>query len=183
MPPAAPLDILATELIGIGAPSLALILVWTLGLRFFRRFPLLLAFFSLGGTLLHELLHAGIGFLVRAKPVSLSILPSRTEEGWVFGYVSFTNLHVLNAAPVALAPLLMVPGGYWLLHAWMLPAYATGNILMWVVAGFTVASILYSSIPSITDFKIGAKSIIFYGIVVILLYYAFPRNWLDIVQF
>ncbi|MCC5610580.1 hypothetical protein LC612_28475 [Nostoc sp. CHAB 5834] len=177
MPNPSLLDFLVNELMAIGLPSLALIFGWALVLRFFRRFPLLLAFVSLGGTFIHEILHGAVGLLVRAKPISMSILPSRTDGGWVLGSVSFTNLHILNSAPVALAPLLMVPLGYWLLHAWMLPAYAAENILMWIVAGFTVASVLYSSIPSVTDCKIGAKSIIFYVFVVIFAYCAISSIW------
>ncbi len=88
-------------------PSLALaFLIWmvtTLHPLFFV--------FSAVGTLCHELAHFSVGLLLGAEPTGLSIIPRRTGRTWELGSVTFANLRWYNAAPAALAPLLvlMVP--------------------------------------------------------------------------
>jgi hypothetical protein len=64
--------------------------------------------FSVAGTLCHELAHFSVGLLLGAEPVGLSIVPRRTGRTWELGSVSFANLRWYNAAPAALAPLLVL---------------------------------------------------------------------------
>jgi hypothetical protein len=64
--------------------------------------------FSAVGTLCHELAHFSVGLLLGADPVGFSIIPRRTGRTWELGSVSFANLRWYNAAPAALAPLLVL---------------------------------------------------------------------------
>jgi hypothetical protein len=68
------------------------------------------AFFLLSfvGTLCHELAHFGVGLLTNAEPTRISLLPRRKGKTWELGSVTFSNLRWYNAAPVALAPLLIL---------------------------------------------------------------------------
>jgi hypothetical protein len=85
-------------------PSLALaFLIWMVT----SLHPLFFVF-SAAGTLCHELAHFSVGLLTGAEPTGLSILPRRTGRTWELGSVTFANLSWYNAAPAALAPLLVL---------------------------------------------------------------------------
>ena len=86
------------------APSLALaFLIWLLT----TRHPLFFVF-SVVGTLCHELAHFSVGLLLNAEPTGLSVVPRRHGRTWELGSVTFANLRWYNAAPAALAPLLVL---------------------------------------------------------------------------
>lgn len=90
-------------------PSLALAFLLWIGSRAHPFFFL----FTAAGTLCHELAHFSVGLLTNAEPVGLSILPRRLarsgkRQQWELGSVTFANLRWYNAAPAALAPLLVL---------------------------------------------------------------------------
>jgi hypothetical protein len=85
-------------------PSLALALLIRIAMA---AHPLFFVF-SVAGTLCHELAHFGVGLLLGAEPVGFSVVPRRTGRGWELGAVTFANLRWYNAAPAALAPLLVL---------------------------------------------------------------------------
>ena len=61
------------------------------------------------GTVVHELLHWIVGFLLNAQPVSMSLWPRRiSDRQWALGSVSFRNVRWYNAIFVGLAPLLAI---------------------------------------------------------------------------
>ncbi|MGH8853815.1 MAG: hypothetical protein ACREWI_06005 [Telluria sp.] len=69
--------------------------------------------FTAAGTLSHELAHFSVGLLTNAEPVGLSVFPKRIKKpgkghNWELGSVTFANLRWYNAAPAALAPLLVL---------------------------------------------------------------------------
>ncbi|QOY96380.1 hypothetical protein IM543_11475 [Massilia sp. UMI-21] len=72
--------------------------------------------FTAAGTLCHELAHFSVGLLTNAEPVGLSVIPKRIKQArgsgkghnWELGSVTFANLRWYNAAPSALAPLLVL---------------------------------------------------------------------------
>ena len=73
--------------------------------------------FTAAGTLCHELAHFSVGLLTNAEPVGLSVIPKRIKKArgsphgghnWELGSVTFANLRWYNAAPAALAPLLIL---------------------------------------------------------------------------
>ena len=64
--------------------------------------------FTAAGTLCHELAHFGAGLLTNAEPTNISLFPRRKGKVWELGSVTFANLRWYNAAPAALAPLLIL---------------------------------------------------------------------------
>lgn len=85
-------------------PSLALaVLIHALG----RRHDFFIVFY-LAGTVCHELAHFSVGLLTLAQPRSFSVIPRRKGNEWLLGEVEFANLRWYNAAPTALAPVLIL---------------------------------------------------------------------------
>jgi len=85
-------------------PSLALaFLIWMVT----RAHPAFFLF-SAVGTFCHEPAHFSVGLLLGAEPVGFTIIPRRNGRTWELGSVSFANLRWYNAAPAALAPLLIL---------------------------------------------------------------------------
>ncbi len=79
-----------------------------------RRWPPGYALLMWPGTLAHELLHYLAGALTGARPVSISLLPRRQQDGhWALGSVSFARLRWWNSVPVGLAPMALLPAGGW----------------------------------------------------------------------
>ena len=76
-----------------------------------RRWVLLYALLVLPGTVLHELAHWLVGLVTGARPGALHLVPVRQpgRSTWTLGAVGFRRVHWLNAVPVALAPLLLLP--------------------------------------------------------------------------
>lgn len=147
----------------IGLPTILIVLCWLEGLRRARRSAWGAALLSIVGTVLHEMAHLLVGALMLARPTSFSIFPKRTASGWVLGSVGFRNLNILNAGPVAFAPLLLA-GVTWAAYAfWAQPAFSAGNYLSWLLSGYVMAVSLFSSIPSATDIRLGARSGLLYG--------------------
>ncbi|MBK4737815.1 hypothetical protein [Noviherbaspirillum pedocola] len=109
------------------------------------------------GTFVHECLHLGVGGLLRAKPVGMSILPKPGAEGKIeLGSVSFANITWYNALPLAIAPLLGLPLAaaiaYWRVQdGW---AFQWLDVPLWIA----LASLLLGCWPSRTDWKISLKS-------------------------
>ncbi|MBF0138625.1 MAG: hypothetical protein HQL65_20550, partial [Magnetococcales bacterium] len=68
----------------------------------------LIGFVNFFGTVLHELAHYLVGWLLLARPGRLSLWPRQTAHGFVLGSVSFGNLRFFNTLPTTLAPLLLL---------------------------------------------------------------------------
>jgi hypothetical protein len=112
--------------------------------------------FTLAGTICHELAHFIAGFLVGARPASLTVVPRRHGRQWRLGAVALTRVRWWNAAPAALAPLalLAIP----LAAAWW--RTRSGFQFGWADAGlaFLLAPQFLSFWPSSSDWKIAARS-------------------------
>jgi hypothetical protein len=139
-------------------PSGILILAWLWLLNSVRHSSWTVALLSLVGTGMHEALHAGVGLVLLAKPVSFSLIPIRAGNRWTLGSVGFKNLNIWNAGPVTLAPLLMIWGAILLFNHWMEPVFLAGHYGQWLLAGYVTACALFSSIPSQADVRLGAGS-------------------------
>ncbi|MCD5364578.1 hypothetical protein LQT98_23165, partial [Chromobacterium aquaticum] len=70
---------------------------------------------SLPGTVLHELCHFLVGWLLRARPSRFSVWPRRNGRQLTLGQVGFSRLTWWNALPIGIAPLLLLPLGWGLL--------------------------------------------------------------------
>lgn len=134
---------------GVSVGHFLMFLAVGLCFRALRRLPWLYVAARLPGTFAHELLHFIVGFVLGAKPVSLSIRPRRTVAGrLVYGEVAFTRLRWWNEVPIGLAPLLLLPLAIWLFSlaclaapgAWISPVLM---ILVW--------ECLLSCVPSLRD--------------------------------
>jgi hypothetical protein len=69
--------------------------------------------FTLAGTICHELAHFFVGLLTGAAPTGLSIVPRKVIvrgrlSHWRLGSVTLSRVNWANAAPAALAPLLLL---------------------------------------------------------------------------
>jgi hypothetical protein len=133
-----------------------------------------MALMGLGGTWLHEMAHLLIGLFLWAKPVSFSIWPRRSGAHWVLGSVGFRNLNIFNSGPVAMAPLLLLGLGWFLVDYWMLKSLNAGDLVSWLFSGYAVACCLSACVPSTTDFKVGGISTILY---LFLVYTCFQLFW------
>lgn len=149
---------------GSGA-GLALVLAW-LGLMWYLRACIWrFALVGLAGTALHELMHLGVGLLLRARPTSLSLVPQKTaKDRWTLGSVQFERVTLWNAAPVAMAPLLMLPLGLGVLCWALAPAVVAGNWGLAAVLAYLSASCLSAWVPSRADFEMGGVSLGLYGL-------------------
>lgn len=64
--------------------------------------------FTVLGTICHELAHFLAGLLTGARPASFTVIPRRVGQHWELGSVMLTRVRWYNAAPAALAPLLVI---------------------------------------------------------------------------
>jgi hypothetical protein len=138
------------------APSLLLALVLR---RLSRRHPFFFLF-TLAGTVCHELAHFCVGFVTCARPVSFSVVPRRVAgkgvQGWQLGAVRLANLRWFNAAPVALAPFLVLAVPL-LLAGWRT---AGGWHFEWrdLAFAFLLAPQFLACWPSSADWKLAWRS-------------------------
>jgi hypothetical protein len=112
--------------------------------------------FTLAGTICHELAHFIAGFLTGARPASLTVIPKRQGQQWRLGAVALTRVRWWNAAPAALAPLVLLAiplaVGWWRTR--------NGLHFAWIDIGlaFLLAPQFLSFWPSSSDWKIAARS-------------------------
>jgi len=139
-----------------------LVLLWLGLMRALRRSMYLLALLGFCATVLHEACHWLVGLLLHARPAAVSLWPRRQGQRWILGSVSFRNLHLGNAAFVALAPLALFALGWQLALHWLLPAFQTRHYGQWLVAGYVVACCVHGAIPSQADLRAGGVSALLY---------------------
>ena len=116
------------------------------------------SFLLMFGTIVHELLHFVVGFLLNAKPRDISLWPEKTEDGYRLGYVSFVNLTWYNSVFVAMAPLLGLVGIFFYIDYRFAQhenyEFHTSDLLVWLA----MAQVMLSSWPSSQDFKVALGS-------------------------
>lgn len=117
--------------------------------------------FTAAGTLCHELAHFSVGLLTNAEPVGMNVFPRRIKRpkgghNWELGSVTFANLRWYNAAPAALAPLLvlLVPLGV----AWWRTRGGWTFEPVDLAIMFFLAPQFLSFWPSPVDWKLAARS-------------------------
>ena len=138
-------------------PSAALVLLLSIGSSAHPFFFL----FTAAGTLCHELAHFSVGLLTNAEPIGLSVIPRRIKKpgkghNWELGSVTFANLRWYNAAPAALAPLLVLglpfAVAWWRTrHGW---AFEPFDLLL----ALLLAPQFLSFWPSPVDWRLAARS-------------------------
>ncbi len=104
---------------------------------------------QLPGTILHEIAHATVAFLCQANPHDFNLLPKHEDGAWTLGSIRF-NVTSVNAASVALAPLLLIPAA-------IILTFITFKLrfgVAWFASCYVSAAMLLSSIPSKPDFLV-----------------------------
>lgn len=126
---------------------------------------------TFAGTVCHELAHLLVGLLVGARPRGISLLPRKVGGAggrvyWQLGSVTLSHLRWYNAAPAALAPLLLllVPLAVALWRTrgdWHFGAIDLGLALL-------LAPQWLSFWPSAPDWRIAARSWPYGGLLLVL---------------
>lgn len=124
------------------------------------------ALVNIPGTFLHETAHFIVGLFLNARPTSFNLFPKRSADGgYVMGNVGFKNLRFYNALPSAMAPLLLLPVGYFF-DQWLFSNFELnfGNYIFYVLLQ---SIIIENALPSSTDFRAGfgnVLGVVFYGL-------------------
>jgi hypothetical protein len=112
--------------------------------------------FQLAGTICHELAHFSVDLVTGAAPRSFSVIPRRAGNTWQLGAVTLTNIRWYNAAPAALAPMLII------LIPITVALWRTQYGLHFAPPDIALALLLapqfLSFMPSLTDWKIALRS-------------------------
>ena len=111
---------------------------------------------NIPGTLLHELMHFLVGGFLNAQPCNFTILPRRSPSGdYVMGSVGFRNITFYNAVPAALAPLLLLPIGFYF-NRYFLPQM-NPTLFNYIFYVLLQTIIVENAIPSRTDFNVAGQ--------------------------
>jgi hypothetical protein len=113
------------------------------------------AIVALPGTLAHELAHAGMALLLRARPSLPSVMPRRSADGWRLGEVGF-RAGMLRSVPIALAPVALAPLAFWLAAHTLAAHPVDGHYALWAWLCGTLAS---ACLPSRPDWRIAAPGL------------------------
>ena len=129
------------------------------------------ALVNIPGTFLHEFMHYWVGLLFNARPVNFNLWPKRDLSGYyVMGSVGFQNITYYNALPASMAPLLLLPLGYWINH-YLLPMLPM-NLSRYVLYVLLQTIIIENALPSRADFRIAGmffSGILIYGTLILAL--------------
>ena len=112
------------------------------------------AIVNIPGTVLHESMHFLVGLLLNAYPTTFDLIPRKDGFGnYVMGSVGFRNVTFYNALPAALAPLFLLPIGYYF-NRWYFNNIdiSLGNYLLYILLQTVI---IENAVPSTTDFKVG----------------------------
>lgn len=112
--------------------------------------------FTVAGTMCHELAHFLVGLVTGARPASFTIIPRKKGRNWELGSVTLTRVRWYNAAPAALAPVLIILIPFAV--AWWRTRH--GLHFQWIdlPIAFALAPQFLSFWPSGVDWKIAARS-------------------------
>lgn len=112
--------------------------------------------FTVAGTVCHELAHYMMGLLSGASPGAVTIIPRRKGKHWELGSVTLNRVRWYNAAPAALAPLLiiLIP----VTVAWWRTRPGWSFQPVDIAIAFALAPQFLSFWPSRIDWKIALRS-------------------------
>jgi len=116
---------------------------------------------ALPGTLAHELAHYAVALVLAADPRLPRLWPERSGHGWRLGSVAF-RARWWRAGPIALAPLLLIPGSL----AWLVAFVADARGAALALHAWVAGTLLSAGLPSRTDLRIAAPSLLVAGMLV-----------------
>jgi len=122
------------------------------------------ALLTLPATIMHELSHLTLSVITLGKPVKINLIPKKTKNGIIYGYVESSNINIWNAALIGLAPLILLILGVIFLFKYLIPEK---NIFFIILDFYIVLMFIEGGIPSKEDLKIAIKSwpLLFIGII------------------
>ena len=127
----------------------------------------LCALINIPGTVLHELMHFLVGLFTNARPYNFSLFPKKADNGgYVMGSVGFSNITYYNAVPSALAPLLLLPIGFYI-NRYGLPMI-NPTFINYILYILLQTIIIENAIPSSTDFRVARlyfSGMVLYGVI------------------
>lgn len=130
------------------------------------------ALVNIPGTILHELMHFLVGLALNAHPCNFTIFPRRGEDGnYVMGSVGFRNITFYNAVPASMAPLLLLPIGFYL-NRYFLPRMQP-TFFNYVLYVLLQTIIIENAMPSGADFRVARmylSGVLLYGFVAVSLF-------------
>jgi hypothetical protein len=121
-------------------------------------FPFIGIVFNLMGTFLHELAHFVVALILNGRPVGFSLLPKRYGTGWILGSVEVSNARWYNALPIAMAPLSLFLGAYFL-DVWYNSMFIVKTLWRDLTYLMVLVILVENAIPSIQDFKVAFSNI------------------------
>ena len=99
---------------------------------------------------------------MNARPCNFTLIPRRGEDGgYVMGSVGFTNITFYNAVPAALAPLLLLPIGFYI-NRYVLPTIEP-SFVNYILYMLLQTIIIENAMPSAADFRVARMY--FFGVV------------------
>lgn len=127
---------------------------------------------NIPGTILHEFMHFFVGMLLNARPCNFTIFPRRGEDGsYVMGSVGFRNVTFYNAVPASMAPLLLLPIGFYL-NRYFLPQMEP-TFVNYVLYVLLQTIIIENAMPSGADFRVARmyiSGVLLYGFIFLSLF-------------
>lgn len=130
---------------------------------------------NIPGTILHEFMHFFVGMLLNARPCNFTIFPRRGDDGsYVMGSVGFRNVTFYNAVPASMAPLLLLPIGFYL-NRYFLPALQP-TFVNYVLYVLLQTIIIENAMPSGADFRVARmyiSGVLLYGFIFLSLFLMF----------
>ena len=132
----------------------------------------LTALVNIPGPILHEFMHFFVGLILNAHPCNFTVFPRRGEDGgYVMGSVGFRNVTFYNAVPASMAPLLLLPIGFYM-NRYLLP-YLTPTFVNYILYVLLQTIIIENAVPSKADFRVAGTyftGVILYGFVFLSLF-------------
>ena len=129
---------------------------------------------NIPGTILHEAMHFTVGLILNARPCNFTVFPRRGEDGnYVMGSVGFRNVTFYNAVPAAMAPLLLLPIGFYI-NRYVLPALPP-TFCNYVLYVLLQTIIIENAVPSRADFRVAGMyvtGVLMYGFIFLTLFLA-----------
>lgn len=114
---------------------------------------------NIPGTILHESMHYLVGLVLNARPCNFTIFPRRGEDGnYVMGSVGFRNVTFYNAVPASMAPLLLLPIGFYI-NRYVLPALPP-TFVNYVLYVLLQTIIIENAVPSRADFRVAGMYVV-----------------------
>lgn len=127
---------------------------------------------NIPGTILHESMHYIVGLILNARPCNFTIFPRRGEDGtYVMGSVGFRNVTFYNAVPSSMAPLMLLPIGFYI-NRYALPLLPP-TFFNYVLYVLLQTIIIENAMPSRADFKVASMyitGVLMYGFIFLALF-------------